>query len=57
VVEGAQPRSAAQAAGDLRRRATGRGTNARIHRETTKYRGTHYIEAYVVIDGTVVASD
>lgn len=29
----------------------------RKHREDTKYRGTHYVEAYVVSAGVVVATD
>ena len=28
-----------------------------MHEESTKYRGSHYVEAYVVRDGMVVASD
>jgi hypothetical protein len=31
------------------------GTASRI--ETTSYRGRHYVEAYIVKDGRVVASD
>lgn len=35
----------------------GGSTSRNQHRESTKYRGTHYVEAYVVRNGVVVASD
>jgi hypothetical protein len=28
-----------------------------VHTETTKYRGHHYIECYIVLNGTIVATD
>jgi hypothetical protein len=35
----------------------GGNENRNLHREYTEYRGTHYVEAYVVRNGVVVASD
>jgi hypothetical protein len=49
---------AARGVGDLRGQIRRGGSNGRNdHRESTRYRGTHYVEAYVVKDGVVVASD
>jgi hypothetical protein len=49
---------AARVAGGLRgqiRHGSSKGRN--LHTESTAYRGTHYVEAYVVKNGVVVASD
>jgi hypothetical protein len=44
--------------GGLRGQIRHGGSKGRnLHEESTLYRGTHYIEAYVVKDGVVVASD
>ncbi|MGO9102096.1 MAG: nucleotide-binding domain-containing protein [Mycobacterium sp.] len=49
---------AAQIPGELRGQIRKGGNKSRnIHEESTKYRGSHYVEAYVVRDGIVVASD
>lgn len=49
---------AAQVSGELRGQIRVGGNKSRnIHEESTKYRGSHYVEAYVVRDGIVVASD
>jgi hypothetical protein len=51
VVLGAYPKN-------LRRQIRHGGNEGRnVHRESTRYRGTHYVEAYVVKNGVVVASD
>ena len=49
--------AAAQAANGLRGQVMSRGSKARTHNESTRYKGRHYIEAYVVLGGAVVASD
>jgi hypothetical protein len=46
----------AEAKGDLRGQII-RDGGQRKHRENTKYRGTHYVEVYVVSGGVVVATD
>ena len=49
---------AAEKAGALRGQIFNGGKDARNqHRETTRYPGRHYVEAYVVRNGVVVASD
>jgi hypothetical protein len=49
---------AAQVKGGLRGQIISGGNVSRnVQRESTSYRGTHYVEAYVVRDGVVVASD
>lgn len=49
---------AARGAGELRGQIRHGGNEGRnVHRESTAYRGTHYVEAYVVKNGIVVASD
>lgn len=48
---------AAADASDLRGEIRTGDSTTLVHRETTKYRGEHYIEVYVIKDGVVVASD
>lgn len=49
---------AARVPGGLRGQIRFGGNKARnVHIESTLYRGSHYVEAYVVRDGVVVASD
>nr|WP_255456892.1 MULTISPECIES: hypothetical protein [unclassified Mycolicibacterium] len=49
---------AARVAGGLRGQIRVGGNKTRnTHNESTLYRGSHYVEAYVVRDGVVVASD
>jgi Adenylyl/Guanylyl and SMODS C-terminal sensor domain len=49
---------AAQIRGGLRGQIRSGGNVSRnVQHESTSYRGTHYVEAYVVRDGVVVASD
>ena len=46
----------ARAAGDLRRNIFD-GTPEAVHTESTKYRGAHVIECFLVVDGQAVAYD
>lgn len=49
---------AAMIPGELRGEIRQGGNISRnVHEESTKYRGSHYIEAYVVRNGVVIASD
>jgi hypothetical protein len=49
---------ASRVAGGLRGKIRHGGSEGRnLHTESTAYRGTHYVEAYVVKNGVVVASD
>jgi len=48
----------AERLGQLRGEIRNGGNETRnLHRERTSYRGTHYVEAYVIRNGVVVASD
>jgi hypothetical protein len=50
--------AAAEKVGQLRGRIFHHGSvNRNEHRESTRYSGVHYVEAYVVKNGVVVASD
>jgi hypothetical protein len=43
-------------AGDLRGKIV-REERGAVHKETTKYRGQHFIECYIVLNGKIVATD